>query len=85
MPILKGSDLRGAQHAKILAMLYAIDVEGLILGRGFCILFDKTKWVYLAWWLGVCSFKAKYLPDPSVGFIRNFRLLIVGESRKHKK
>uniref|UniRef100_A0A0A0K596 Uncharacterized protein n=1 Tax=Cucumis sativus TaxID=3659 RepID=A0A0A0K596_CUCSA len=61
----------GAQHAKILGMLYAIDVEGLF--------------GLVAWWLGVCSFKAKYLHNPSVGFIRNFLLLIVGESRKHMK
>lgn len=44
--ILSGENLTlfsGAQHAKMLAMLYAIDVEGLILGRGFCFLVDRRN------------------------------------------
>lgn len=38
--LLKFEAFSGTQHAKILAMLYAIDVEGLILGRGFCCLVE---------------------------------------------
>ena len=72
--------LNGSFHLLVLRFLDFILIYVKYIVHIFLFLKD-----YLAWWLGVCSFKAKYLHNPSVGFIRNFLLLIVGESRKHMK